>query len=551
MSRFDSTHPPAEQLLRFGDGELSARESEQVRLHLDACGQCRAEHEEIRRTLAECAAFRQASGQLAPAPPRPWFDIRSAMADIDSAQLAGSGVFETALDSIRAFFSSPLRLAPVAMALAATGWVGYTLRFAPSVKAAELLHRASAVETAVETKAPKARSIRVRSGKRELTRLVAPKAVPAAALQDDGGLSELFRNASYNWDDPLSARSFSAWRDGLASKSDAVESVGAGQRITTTTDASDLSSASLTLAADLHASAGTFQFSSRERVEITEIPDLPTASAAISQPVAPATPGAPIEIPVSPSPVTAAPATAGDLLQVVSRLRQIGADLGEPIEVSRSGASVLVRGIGLDAGRQQQVRASLDGLANVAFDFSETGVLGWNPESTRTVAASGAAPPIRAKLEQNMGGHAAFEAFSSRVLDSTDQLMARLHALRRLAAHFPPPVEAELTSQDRQQLAQIRADHAAALARLASQVHRSVQPELTALGGLQGSTTGTVTPAPSWQSGADQLFELARSAERMLGSVLGGAAPPVPADEIANRLLTDLATLRALAEAYH
>jgi hypothetical protein len=190
-------------------------------------------------------------------------------------------------------------------------------------------------------------------------------------------------------------------------------------------------------------------------------------------------------------------------------------------------------------------------LANVAFDFSETGVLGWNPESTRTVAASGAAPPIRAKLEQNMGGHAAFEAFSSRVLDSTDQLMARLHALRRLAAHFPPPVEAELTSQDRQQLAQIRADHAAALARLASQVHRSVQPELTALGGLQGSTTGTVTPAPSWQSGADQLFELARSAERMLGSVLGGAAPPVPADEIANRLLTDLATLRALAEAYH
>ena len=547
MSRYDSVHPPAEQLLRYGDGELTGKESEQVRLHLEACWQCRAEHEEQQEAVAACMRYRRVAAELAPAPPRPWFDIHVQMAVIDesaTAELARHSIFA----SIRAFFASPMRLAPAALTLVAAGWVTYTLRYAPAVKAAELLSRA----TVAEAKIPKPRQIRVRTGNREITRLVAPKAVPAAALQDDAQLATLFRGAHYNWDDPLSARSFSDWRAGLASKSDSVDSVGTGFRINTTTDSNDISSASLTLATDLHATEGNFQFTSRERVEITEIPDPPTAIAAIGQPAVPITPTAPTQHPTTPAVVAPVGATASDELQVLARIHQIGADLGEPVDVVRSGVAITVRGIGLDTSRQQQIRAALDGAPNVAFDFSDSGMLSWSvPDSTRTVGASGNASPLRASLERNMGGHAALEAFSSRVLDSTDQLMARVHALRRLAAHFPPPVEAELTPQDRQSLAQIRTSHATVLAKLATQVHRSVQPELTALGGSQGSATDAVTPASSWQAGADQLFETARRAERLLGSVFGGSAGPVSADELPARLLTELASLKGLAEAYH
>ncbi len=37
MSNQERVHPAPEQLLRHLDGELSAREAEQVRVHLDAC----------------------------------------------------------------------------------------------------------------------------------------------------------------------------------------------------------------------------------------------------------------------------------------------------------------------------------------------------------------------------------------------------------------------------------------------------------------------------------------------------------------------------------
>ena len=38
-------HPDGEQLLRYADGELPARQARKIKTHLESCWQCRAERE--------------------------------------------------------------------------------------------------------------------------------------------------------------------------------------------------------------------------------------------------------------------------------------------------------------------------------------------------------------------------------------------------------------------------------------------------------------------------------------------------------------------------
>jgi len=539
MNRHDSVHPEAGEILRYADGELSTKEAAEMRAHLEACWQCRAAHSDVQKSIGEYVRYREVSAGLLPAPPRPWFDIYRQF-DLAGAALAQPSAAARLFGSIRAFFTSPARLAPVALALVAGFVVTDTFRNTPSVKAAELLRRASAVEP----KIAKPRHVKIRTAKREFTRLVAPRAVPAVAFSGDGEMRALFVQANYSWDEPLSARSYQNWHDSLASKSDSVAEFGSGFEIRTTADTGAVSQASIQLAADLHALGTQIQLRDGEKIEISEVQEPTAAIAAVPAPVSPTAPALP-----NPTPTAAVPAgpTAVDELEAVARLHRIGADLGEPVEVVRDGQTVTVRGIGIEAARQAELRAALDGVPFVSFQFPETGVLSVGTPNQRGASVRGQSSPLQQKLEQQLGGHPAFEAFSSRVLDSSDQMMARVHALRRLAAQFPPAVETALGAAGIQTLSQIRAGHAQAMARHAAAVARAMQPELVALGA--SPVTLNVTPPANWQAGAEVLFETARGTERMLGSLLGGAgaaSADLPAD-----LLTNLTQLQGLVQAYH
>jgi hypothetical protein len=57
----------------------------------------------------------------------------------------------------------------------------------------------------------------------------------------------MFRAANYDWDDPLSAKSFQAWRDRLPEKRDEVIEERDAYRIRTSTDSGELLEATLTL----------------------------------------------------------------------------------------------------------------------------------------------------------------------------------------------------------------------------------------------------------------------------------------------------------------
>ena len=71
-------------------------------------------------------------------------------------------------------------------------------------------------------------------------------------------------------------------------------------------------------------------------------------------------------------------------LQVVATLHEIGADLGDPVEVARSGGRVLVGGTGIPPRHQKQIHASLDSMPGVVVRFPEPGAGGApsGPEGT-------------------------------------------------------------------------------------------------------------------------------------------------------------------------
>jgi len=257
---------------------------------------------------------------------------------------------------IHALRSAGRYFIPALAALALIFAVFFKLRETPAVQAAELLRKAAAAEQS-RPAAPHRIAIRARS--RKLTRWIGHRAVidkTQATLEAEAYLEPLFRAARYSWEDPLTARSFQAWRAQLADKRDEVS--GGGPRnytIRTETNDGELRAASLTLrGTDLHPIEGRLEFRNNEMVELAELPEAPF-------PPVPAVTGAPMHVtphPAHPIPSGGAVERPGpepgpaEELQVVAALHRLGADLGDPVEINRSGAQIVVSGLGIAASRQ-------------------------------------------------------------------------------------------------------------------------------------------------------------------------------------------------------
>ena len=86
------THPGEENLLRFCEGELRARDASQVALHLDACWDCRTHVDDLRKTIGEYVHYRKDTLQPGlPNPPAPWKDLSREFERIRAEQGRRSG----------------------------------------------------------------------------------------------------------------------------------------------------------------------------------------------------------------------------------------------------------------------------------------------------------------------------------------------------------------------------------------------------------------------------------------------------------------------------
>ena len=315
-----------------------ARKSRQVRGHLEACWQCRTAVEELEAHGRRLRALSQERSW------KPTCRRRRRRGPISPKDLPGStprwelsrGWRGSGIGSPRRPRAAGLFPRPPRCCLAA-GSV-YQFRETPSVQAATLLQRAV---TVAATHPRPARPVRMRTN-------IKNRAVVPAML----------RSAHYNSEAPLSAKSFQEWRDGLTSKRDEVTTVADPEspaqncyRIETAAADGELAIASMMLrATDLHPVEGRFEFRNRDWVEYDEISDASTTDGGTP---ADTRLDAPMRRTVPPSRSAALPsgnpASISEELRVLVALHEIGADLGDPVEVNHTGGRILVSGVGVPA----------------------------------------------------------------------------------------------------------------------------------------------------------------------------------------------------------
>jgi len=547
-------HPENEELLKYADGELSGRDAGEVRAHLEACWECRAALEELQNTVSQCVSYRKNVLQRhLPPPPAPWTDIYQRFAEIDAAVATPSF-----LDRVGQFVRWPMhntkKWVPVAVAIMIVWGLYSRFHKTPSVQAAELLRKAV---VAAETRVEKPHRLQIRTKDHSLTRLAGSDRKLAAKSADEDALNSvqaLFVAANYDWNNPLSAKSYETWRNQLRDKQDQVTEDREFYRVQTDSGSGELAEATLKLRTqDLRPVEGRFEFRDREWVEITELADetVPPSEIAASQSHA-ISGHAGTTTGVTPDSAggssTSTFATAGDELRAVAALHQVGADLGDPVEVSRNGSEVVVSGVGIDPARQREIQNALNAQPRVIVRFSDSA-----PSTVRPTRSSTDAPlsadsqQLQSRIAAQVGGRANFEQLASQVLDLSEPMMSRAYALRRLAELFPPDVESQLSAQDRQLLRHLQQEHTAALRRQSAELSRMLKPVLPS---ANGTAPGRIISSGAWQPATEDLFQTARRVEKLL-AVMFAAAPGESADDqVPAQLLSNLTELRAKLEGY-
>jgi hypothetical protein len=451
MSSF-STHPDPETLVRLVDDDLSAADAGRVREHLTECSACRERTNEIEGLCRDLQTFHQSVIKPGfPDPPRQWGNPRW-------SKLAKP-------------FPTRRYLAAAAAVLAAIVLLRWIER--PSeVSAAELLHKAEIQEQTAQA-AP--RRIRIRSKNRSWTRPARLTARPQAG--DAVALAAMLEDAGYPLDDPLSAASFAAWRDRQPAKKDEVEKTATAYVVTTSTQAGTISEASLILrAGDLYAVSVTLRFRSDEVLDLSEAPaEMPG--------------GAPPTLPHTPP-----KARLSEELHVIAALHDIRADLGDPIEVKRNDDSIDVTVGGLNALRQEQIRASLSGIAGVHITFEQQ-------------AGRGLTSPTPSRAPVTNPTNPLIPDINDALIDASDRVLERAHALAALARRFPAATEASLDDQDRTVLRRIAADHLDAISLAARQLRAALK-----------TTASSDVHAADWHDTAEEILRAAMEADQELNS---------------------------------
>ena len=492
----------------------------------------------------DCVRYRKSVAACLPPPPAAWRDLSRGFDQTDARMEREPLIARMA----RALTPPAVRWTAMGVAaLAVVLAIAYQLRETPSVQASALLEKAVA---AADARPQRVRRYRVKTRGEEVTRTIgAGRSDTVAPLA-----AALFRSARYDWDDPLSAKSYRAWRQGLAHKRDEVsivedpQSPGRGfYRIGATTGDGELVSASLTLRIpDLEPTQGRFEFRNAEWVEMTELPDLPEPPASAVAEATGGIPSKPVMPPLSEEAAPAGAAGIGEELHAVAALHDLGADLGDPLEIANRDGRIRVTGSGISPERQRQIRGALGSLANVDVQFADAAPPARAEGQASPAAAGGTVvPKADSQLQDQLGGRAQSERFSAQLLDQSDAAMARAYALRRLAQEFPPPAEREMGAPDRRLLRSMAREHLAAMAAGFQGIDGAVSPLLAARDG--GALREPRAAAENWQDAAGEALRAAREVETALAALLG-AAPAEDGADLSSRFASAMSNLKASLE---
>ncbi len=523
MPRERLAHLSDEELAGYRDGESSPADT----AHLKTCAACAGRLRDLDLATAAYAEYRDSiRGPQLPPAPAPWPRLDQLVADHRARRRRR--LLQWWLPALAAAVSL------VVLVVGGLGTNGETSR-----RASQLLERAARVSM------PPGRTISMRIRGRTLIR-------PAVLTGDAGDGSDpeltrvekLFQAAHYGWREPLSPRTFQAWRGVQRNRTDSVSMIAraGGQRmyrVRTAAPTGVLRAASLILRAeDLRPSGADFEFESEDAVSMEE-----AAATMMPTPVSPlaASKEVPVETPVGPA----------DTLHVLAALDEIGADAGEPIEVTQDAARrhVVVRAGGLSAERRQAVLTAMAAVPRVAVDFQSQARHAAPSQAPTTQTYSSSIPPqFRQRFEERLGGPVALQEITDRVLEASAQNLARAHAMQVLALDFPPETEAGMNSGDRRLLRQLRRRHAGELERLGQQIRDALKPLLDAHDAAPRAA-GDNGSGPVWQAGVPTLVASAQETDQLLNHLLAGSYSQSSGEEMLGGLTAALSRLERAVEA--
>jgi len=147
--------------------------------------------------------------------------------------------------------------------------------------------------------------------------------------------------------------------------------------------------------------------------ELTDQPTLPASTVAEATGGMPRQPGMPPDR-AEPLAEPANPAGVAEELQVVAALHQVGADLGDPVEIARNSGQIVVSGTGIPPQHQKQIHEALDSMPGVVVRFQEPGTgAPSGPEAPRRIHRPSAIAPARPRRHFRRGWKSGSEDVSS------------------------------------------------------------------------------------------------------------------------------------------
>src|SRR5215831_194664 len=247
----------------------------------------------------------------------------------------------------------------------------------------------------------------------------------------------------------------------------------------------------------------------------------------------------------APSYLADSPDLADSELGVEFRLHQVGADLGEPIEVSRGVSQIVIRAAGASAERKRQLADMFSNDKDIRLELEPISTSDVVSSSTILVDSSPKTAEFDKKFVDFLGGFEAQESFARRVLAADASILARLYALSHLAKRWPGGGNNTLSAESRDKLRAMVNDHGRALNTALPEFKHLLAPLMERFCG----SSPLPTRATAWQEASQSGLQAAQAMDRLLRAVFTTSAHNLTIDDACSDLSSTLSSLEsAVAE---
>jgi hypothetical protein len=520
-------HPEETVLLLAMEGELSAQNADQVAAHTRTCLLCQTRMAEVEQGFAVYEEFRNTVllPEVQPAA-HSFREFPARLKEVSGERPSKTGAWKRTRDFWRRLLrgGAAVRWVSVTAAVMVVAFlVTQTLLNPVRLSAAELLERAAAFQnpSSVQTtggRAKKARQrVRISSGGAAVVRdfqWTVGTPIPNARWQDETDPGK--------WNAPLTADGFSQWRNSVSQKYDQLKRAGGDWTVDTTTSGNAIREAWIVVrASDFHPTEQHIRFSDDRSLDFEELTFDVADDQAVKSPTNEAQNVAaqqqPANRPEPPAHQAADPNEAE--FEIRYLMFQKEWDLGEDLEIARTGGIVSVKGAASSQERAQALREALGQIAGLRVDISSPPVsqagkpatVGNPPASTNPSAL------LKETLEKGMPIPEQRHDFVDRCLAASDNAMAHASAILKLAERYDEPNEAALTVNSRARLREILRVHLERLSIADAELDPLIQL-------LSGPATGRAAAGTAnWRETVQVLFKRIREQDSVVTALVAGS----------------------------